>query len=893
MDSERWERIQVLFHDAADLPVSERSAYLEAQCADDPSLIAEVLDLLEEDTRSESMLDRGLAVAAHGVLEPATPDDMALPQQSFGAYRIKGVLGEGGMGVVYLAQRSDLGTTAAIKILRDAWLSPARRERFMAEQKTLAQLEHPSIARLYDSGTLPDGTPWFVMEYVEGTPVTSYFRSRESTVEEKLRLFRDICEAVQFAHSHLVIHRDLKPSNILVREDGSVKLLDFGISKQLDNIGAPAEQTRTAVRMMTPAYAAPEQIRGDPVGLHTDVYSLGVVLYELLVGRLPYDLSGRSQAEAETILLEREPEKPSAASKRNSDTSNGAPQARQVGRAAWADLDVLCLTAMHKDPERRYRTADALIRDVDHFLEQQPLEARADTARYRIGKFMRRNRRPVTAGVAVAAAVIALSVFYTVRLAAARNSALAETARTQRIQNFTLSLLKGGDEGAPADSLRVVSLLDRGVQEARILDGEPAIQAQLFETLGSLYLELGKHGPADTLLRASLAQRQALFGGEHIDVAQSLIALGMLRNAEAEYDSAEALVKRGLEMTRRLRSSSDPALGKATASLGQVLEERGDYDRAIEVLEEGVRLQSQSGEVTRELAANLTELANANFYAGNFAVSDTINKRVLAIDRRLFGPRHPNVANDLINLGAIQFEFGNFEGAEKYYREGLEITRPWFGNDHPRTAANLTMLGRALVSQKKLDEGSTVLTEALAINERAYGPVHPRVASALNELGRVAQQQGRLDDAEASFRRMAQIYRIVHKDKHYVIGVALSNLAGVFKDRKQYTASADLFRDVLRRYADELAADHQLVGIARVRLGEVLLLDRKLNDAERELLGGYQILAKQSTPPPVWMERARQSLVSVYDSLDKRDLSAKYLAELDAASKPEKVASAR
>src|SRR3989442_10032198 len=389
MNAARWEQIQALFHEVADLPDPAQRASLEAQCAEDPALMKEVLSLLEEDARGDSLLDRDAAHVAAEVLEEGIPP--ALLNQHFGPYRMTQMLGQGGMGVVYLAEREDLGSVAAIKILRDAWLSPDRRERFASEQRTLARLNHPAIARLYDADTLPDGTPWFVMEYVEGVPLTTFCEEHASSVTERLRLFRAVCEAVEHAHRHLIVHRDLKPSNILVKPDGSVKLLDFGIAKQLDSLEGPVDRTRTGLRLMTPAYAAPEQILGEPVGIHTDIYTLGVVLYELLTGRLPFDLANRTPGEAETVIVEQGPERPSAAAR---ETAAGGSSLPSVSKRAWADLDVLCLSPMRKEPERRYRTVEALIRDVDHYLAGEPLEARPDTLGYRLGKDVRRNWRP-------------------------------------------------------------------------------------------------------------------------------------------------------------------------------------------------------------------------------------------------------------------------------------------------------------------------------------------------------------------------------------------------------------------------------------------------------------------------------------------------------------------
>jgi eukaryotic-like serine/threonine-protein kinase len=858
---ERWDRIQALFHRAADLPETERALFLAKACEGDASLESEVFSLLESDAQ-QALIDRTLADVAGGVLE-TSHETSSVPGHEFGPWRITSILGEGGMGVVYLATRSDLGSKAAIKILRDAWLSPLRRERFAAEQRTLAQLSHPSIAALHDAGTLPEGTPWFVMEYVEGVPITAHCTEHNCDINERLRLFREVCEAVQHAHSRLVIHRDLKPSNILVREDGSVKLLDFGISKQLDSVDGVAEQTRTAVRLMTPAYASPEQIRGEAVGVHSDVYSLGVVLYELLVGRLPFDLGGRSAAEAEKILLEREPERPSSAARRMEFVSPKMPKASSIGRGAWSDLDVICLTAMHKDSQRRYRTVDALIRDVDHFLKKEPLEARADSAPYRIRKFVARNAPAVMATALAVAGIVVLTGFYTVRMTSARNTAVAQASRAERLQTFTLDLLQGGDEQVgPSDSIRVVTLVDRGVQEARSLTREPATQAAIYETLGSIYMKLGKYPRADSLLKSALEERRALFGPDHPDVASSLVTLGQLRESQAEYDSAESLIRRGLNMEKKDLPPGHPAIAKATVALGQVLEEKGDYDRAISVLDSAVLLQNAGGESSPELSETLSALANTHFYAGHFAISDSLNRKTLAMDRKIYGPMHPHVADDLMNLGAIQQEFQNYPAAESFYRQALVITRAWYGENHPETASNLTLLGRALVSEKRLDDAAAMLRQAVSIQEKVYGPVHPRVASAINELGRVAQQQRNLGEAEADFRRMMQIYQTVYHDKHYLIGVAESNLAGVYKDRKQYEEAEKLFGDVIRRYTQELSPDHQLMGIAKVRLAETLLADGKDDEAVQNFTAANAILAKQSSPPPVWLERARKGLAA-------------------------------
>ncbi|PYX42880.1 MAG: hypothetical protein DMG81_00825, partial [Acidobacteria bacterium] len=714
--------MQWLFHHAADLPHGEQQTFLQSACGTDSELMADVRAMLAEDVKSSSVLERGLATVASQLLGEAT-DSPAFPE--FGPYRVIRVLGEGGMGVVYLAERNDLHSLVAIKVLRDAWLSPARRERFASEQRMLAQLNHPSIARLYDADALTDGTPWFVMEYVEGIPLTDYCSRNHCSIARCLQLFRAVCEAVQYAHGQALIHRDLKPSNILIKSDGSVRLLDFGIAKQLETLDASVNQTLTGLRLMTPAYAAPEQIRGDRVGIHTDVYSLGAILFELLSGQLPFDLSNLTPAEAATVITEHEPGKPSSIGKSKGKLADAA----SLGKSAWSDLDVLCLTAMHKDRERRYRSVEALMRDVDHYLEGEPLEARPDSLPYKLGKFVRRNERAVFVTASVFVLVLAMAVFFTIRLAKARNIALAEAARTERIQKFMMNLFEGGDEAAgPSDSLRVVTLVDRGVQEAKTLNNDVKLQSELYENLGTIYQKLGKLDPANSLLASALEERKSAFGTDSPEAAESLVALGLLRDAQGQFEDAERLVRQGLDIDKHRLSPDHPALARTTAALGKVLEDRGAYAPAILVLEEAVRLQSRPGMPTTDLAETLTELANSHFYSGRYEESESLNQKVLAMDRQLYGELHPHVADDLINLGAIQYDEGHYPEAERFDRQALDITQAFFGNNHPATASALTILGRTLVAQGKTQEAAGMLREALGIEEQVYGKVHPKVA---------------------------------------------------------------------------------------------------------------------------------------------------------------------
>jgi serine/threonine-protein kinase len=863
---ERWAHIQRIFHEVADLPAGDRTRALENACNGDDGLKDAVRQLLEQDARADSIVDCDVNAVAERLLH-ASPTGGDSPGGSdaeaattvgatgaFGPYRVIRMLGAGGMGVVYLGERKDVGQLVAIKVLRDVWVSPAGRVRFAGEQRALARLNHPAIAKLHDADALPDGTPWFAMEYVEGVSLTRYCREKSVDLRERLRLFRDVCDAVLHAHQHLVIHRDLKPSNILVSPSGAVKLLDFGIAKQLETLDVPADRTSTLLRLMTPNYAAPEQLAYGDVGIPSDIYSLGVILYELLTDRLPFDFSAMSPLEAQAAAAQREPAKPSLAARETR-------QATLTGKAAWDDLDVLCLTAMHKDPQRRYRSVEALLRDVAHFDHGEPLEARPDSLRYRTGKFVRRNARRLAATAAILAAAAGLTGFYTVRLNRANAEAREEATRTARIQQFMLNLFDAGEtDAAPANDLRVITLVDRGVQEARGLDGEPAIQAALYQTLGSLYQRLGNYDRADSLLQSALDERRRLSGSEDRDSLDSLVALGLLRIDQAKLDDAEHLATQALDTAHRTLPASDRLVARATAALGKVLEERGNYDRAIPQLTEAVRLYSASSESAQDLSAVLSELADAHFYAGHLETSEALNKRALDLDRRIHGPQHPNVGDDLLNLGAIASNREQYEEATRYYREALDIMEGWYGEKHPQTASAQTILAQGLTFLGRYDEAAPLFTRALVTQESVYGPVNRHVSFVLNELGQLEMRRNNLDAAEQALARALTINRELYGSQHFRVANSLANLGGVYFARDQFPRAEELLRQAVDVFTATLTADHVNTAIAEIKLGRTLSREHRYREAEDYLQRGLAVVQKQSKPPASWVKTATEEL---------------------------------
>jgi predicted Ser/Thr protein kinase len=731
MESTRWDRIQELFHAAADLPRPEQRGYLESVCPSDEGLVADVVALLDEDARTASPLDRGLAGVAEQVLGSAPLPRLA--DRTLGPYRLVRLLGEGGMGVVYLAERIDLGSLVAIKLLSDAGLSPARRERFASEQRTLARLDHPGIARLYDVGELDDGTPFIVMEYVEGVPLTEHCRERSAIVIERLRLFRSLCEAVQFAHRHAIIHRDIKPSNVLVKRDGSVRLLDFGIAKQLDGEDAAPNQTG----LMTPEYAAPEQLRGEPVGVYTDVYALGVVLYELLAGRRPFE---RVRLESDEL------------------TPPSSVGASSASRAAWADLDVLVATALEADPHRRYRSVEALNRDIDNFLAGQPLEARPGRVGYRLRKFVTRNRRPVAVAAVALVALIAVSGFFVARLADERDRANRQAAIAASINRFLSDDLLGRSNplqsGQSAETF-VQAVLGAAPDVDRRFGDEPLIAARLHETIARALNARSDHESArGEYERAAVRYRES-------DGARSQDAIAVeLERASME---ARAQEKGSLDRARRILAEQEKLVAALSQPRADVLIELhsargvvaylgGDAAAAAEQFRAALVVADRTPSVGGEARLTLRHrLTFAYIGLGEGAKAEQVLRELIADTTRLRGADSPRVylaRQTLVHAFMVQRKFTEV-------REETDALHPIFvrmlGESHAQT---LQLLASRAASELYLGRFADAIRDNLELHRLA----EPRGATSLWSIASLADageaqcRNGQIADGEANTR---------------------------------------------------------------------------------------------------------------------------------------------
>ena len=576
MNGEHFARVKAIVLAAHELEDDVRAAHLEAACAGDPALRAEVESLLAHEPAPASIVRSGaLAGEIGGALREAFEDATALPTPDrIGPYHLLEPLGEGGMGQVFRAEQSEpIRRVVALKLIRRGLDSREFIRRFEAERQILARLEHPGIARLIDGGLTSHGVPWFTMEYVDGVPIDRHCDEHTLSVAERVQLMRAVCSAVQYAHRNLIVHRDLKPGNILVTPEGTPKLLDFGIAKVLDpeaeaaQAAGAAPLTRPDSRLLTPAYAAPEQVRNEPVTTATDVYSLGVILYELLCGRRPYTVTGGSAHELQEAILTAEPAPPSAAVRAWVASGETPDSAESVTRAAAArraeparlrrelagDLDTICLKALRKEPERRYSSADQLEADLRRYVEGLPVLARRDTLGYRAGKFVRRHRSGVTAAAAVVLLVAAIVSAYTARLREQRDRAHEARDASDAVTEFLSGMLRAPDPSERGRDVTVLAVLDSASRKIGTeFATRPVIAARLEIAVGRAYHGLGRYDAArDHLERAAqlASTRLAADGSEQLLARQYL---SNLATDQGRYHEAESLTTLNLADRRRL-----------------------------------------------------------------------------------------------------------------------------------------------------------------------------------------------------------------------------------------------------------------------------------------------------------------------------------------------------
>jgi serine/threonine-protein kinase len=903
MEPDRWQRVQEIFGHAAELAPLARDAYLSEQVGDDDELRREVESLLAADSVSEEFLEQPALPGRISQILAAGPSEKV--EGRIGPYRLLRKLGEGGMSRVYLAVRDDgFQRLVGLKVIRRGLKSEDLLHRFRTERQILAGLDHPNIAKLLDGGSTEDNLPYFVMEHIDGIPVDEYCDRNRLTVFQRLQLFLDICAAVQYAHQNLVVHRDIKTSNILVTADGSAKLLDFGIAKLLkpEQFPVPVELTATMMRPMTPFYASPEQIQGRTITTASDVYSLGVLLYKLLTGHLPYQIEARTPREVERAVVDTPPERPSTAISRvetlpargddeqettiSAETVSRARsvQPHQLKRILTGDLDTILLAALRKEPQRRYGTVEQFAEDVRRSLAGLPVRAHKDSLGYRARKFVQRNRVPI--GVAATIAVLLVGFAVTMarqasRIALERDAAQRERDRAEQVVTFLQEIFRVSDpheEGGKSITAR--EILDSGAQRvSRELRDQPEVQATLMQAIGNVYRNLGLYDLAEPLLREALSIRRSVLGDDHPAVAQSLNNLGVVLRQRGDYDGAEPLFNEALERRRQLYPEGDhPDLAESLNNLALLYQERGRYPVAEGLLREAIAIQrTVSGGSGAELASLLANLGILLTEVGEWAGAEPPFREALDLRREALGEDHALVADSLNDLGVFLGIQGDLESAEELLREALAMRRRSLNQDNPTLAESINNLGRLLREKGDFAGAEELYREAIAIREHQLGRDHRLVAIHIHNLGQVLQAQGKLAQAEVQLRDSLAIRIRLLGEEHNDVGVSYMALGDLLVEQGRAAAAEPLIHKAIASLAATLPPNHWRISQAESTLGSCLTRLDRYTEAEPLLLSSYENLLAKRGPDHRRTQDALEHLIELYEATDRS-------AEVDALS---------
>jgi len=848
-----WRRVSALLDELLDLDPEDRPAALRAACQDEPELVARIERLLLADERHEGILEQPPEEVFRQLLDDAAaagPCEGQVEGCVIGPYRIVREIGRGGMGVIYLAQRADgqFEQRVALKLLKRGLDTGEIMDRFLRERQILARLEHPAIARLLDGGVSEEGQPYFAMEYVDGKPITIACDGSRATVEERLKLFVAVCEGVQYAHANLVIHRDLKPSNIMVDAEGRPKLLDFGIAKLLSDEGTAEATalTRAGRSAMTPEYAAPEQIRGEPATTATDVYALGLVLYELLTGRRARQLEGSSSPAPTGASPGTRPKRPSlVVASRDETESDGDASAlavaasrrsspRRLRRRLAGDLDTIVLKALREEPGRRYPSVEALARDVERHIEGLPVKARRETWTYRAGKLISRHRLGFAATVAL---VLALAGGLAATAWEAR-AAAREAHRAEAVTRFLVSIFETSDPAkARGRTVSARELLDRGT--GRIdseLSGQPVAQAELRGVLGELYRKLGLLDRAGPLLNRALQDNRAIYGVRSTEAAAAEERWGVYLYDRGKYVQAEKVLRHVLALQEEVSGPHSPAAGETLSSLASTLSEQGRYAEAAGLHRRALDISTaRFGGESTQAATDLANLAVTLWNRGELDAAEPYARRALAIRERRLGEDHPETAESLHDVATLLSDKGDYEESEALFKRAIRLRKRILGPDHPLLATTLSNYAILLQRRGRMKEAKPVALDALEIDRQALGPDHPTLAVKLNNYGVLCYRLGDFEEAERFMGEALETWRTQLGPEHPKVATALNNIGMIRLELGDAHGAELLIREGLAIHRRTSGDVSRPVARSLRNLGVALLAEGRTSEAGRDL----------------------------------------------------------
>ena len=745
------------------------------------------------------------------------------------------------------------------------------------ERQILASLQHPNIARLFDGGRAPDGAPYLVLEYIEGEPIDAYCNRRKLSIAERIRLVRKICSAVHYAHQNLIVHRDLKPNNILITADGEPKLLDFGIAKLLDarHTAQTLAITHMDYRVMTPAHASPEQVRGEAITTASDIYVLGVLLYELLCGRRPFQLIGSSLLDMERILTEQEAPAMSAMIAR---TAHDAPElladiadcrsttAGRLRRDLHGDLDTIVAMAMRKDPERRYSSAEQLGADIDRHLRGQPVLAASDSWVYRARKFVGRHTVAVGASAVAVTALAAFAVVTFVQarhIAYERDVATAERTRAEQVSSFLVELFELADPSRSRGAqVTARELLDVGARRVTLgLETQPETRALLLGTIGRVYNSLGLHADSVAILEEALATRIRIHGESDPEVAQALADLGSALCERGDLRGCEQRLGAALAMQRALLGADAPEIAPVMMEYAKLAQLQGALDLAEQRYEASIGLYRRHGrERTPEAASVLSEFAGLHVYRTQLERAATLYRTALDIDRQALGLDHPHVGIDIHNLALTLHMQGKLAEAEPLYAESTQLLAKVLGDAHPQTLDALANYGRFLHRKRNYAQAEAVLTDVLERNRKARGDRHALVAHDLVNLGMLRLDRDDPGRAETDFVSALDIYSETLPGEHPYVASALAGLGRAQLEQDRYVEAEQTLRRATALAVKTLGDDSSIAAAARSALGRTLLAQGELSEARDLLTESYPVLIKVQGDDAVSTQKTKAAL---------------------------------
>ena len=809
MDAERWQRLSPLLDVLLELDPEARAQQLEILRADDPDTARELEKLLALEEEGDDFIDQPL-VDKPGQLKPGI---------RIGPYQLESMLGEGGMGMVWLASRADglYQRRVALKLLRPGLADPNLRLRFTREREILARLEHPNIARLLDAGIGGEGQPYLALEYVEGVSITDYCQANNIGLEERLTLFLQICEAVSHAHANLIVHRDLKPSNILVTPGGEVRLLDFGIAKLLDDPEPAPVHPRTEVRAFTLHYAAPEQVRGELVTTMTDVYSLGVVLYELIADTKPYRLRRQTDAEWEQAILAVEPLKPSVATLRTTDGSRSrCPDARRTARKLAGDLDNIALKALQKLPEHRYPSVEALSLDLRRHMEGRPIHARPQSVGYRLQKYLVRHRWALAGGGLAATVLIAalgMSLWQ-------GRQAMREAARAQAMQDFVIGLFDNAGASQQGNTFDARELLAAGERRGeRELANQPLAQAELLGVIARLRLGLGDYHESLALLEKQsrvLAIADDAPDSLRLQAATQhgrvLRLLGRSRQCVQVMTAMEAQLGTLQSRLPLAVAEFQSQNGRCRADAGEKQLARQMFDRSLTIRRS---LKDEAG-----VAENLRDLAQLDVELGNADAGVRGYRAALAHLQAHGHARHPLAVEIQRSLALLYRNRGDTDAALASFQRARELAEDIHGPRHPLTQALRRHIAAVQVDLGQLAEADAELRRLHAMTMESLGPNHRDAASSWNSMGIIAWERGDYDTAVRDVARAVGIWRA--NESFQILPGGLFNYGMVLHSAGRYDEALAALEESRQMRVSTIGASHALIGETDRMIGEVL-----------------------------------------------------------------------